>query len=366
MLSQIHFIYTIKLIRVKDSMKPPTQADVARIAGVSRATVSYVINDQVEQRIPISSETRQRVLNVIAELEYEPDARAQSLRRGATKTLGVLLPLYENPHFWQILRGISAEAEASGYSVLLSHNTLTPAQERHSLRELAQQRVDGLILMMGFKFLPAPIVQQLRKSKRPIVELTSTGSEFDHVLDGYSEGTRALLTYLLELGHRRIGFVYGVHREAQGHDRLSVYREMLIEAGLFEDALVAKCGAEMEDGYQAALRILRQPNRPTALLVINDLLAMAVIRAAGDLGLSVPNDLSIASFDDIPFSSYTMPRLTTVSGEPFTDGQQVVRLLLRRIKEPDGARTIITSEWQLRVRESTGPIPTEVKRAVFS
>src|SRR5882672_5742566 len=106
MLSQIHFIYTIKLFRVKDSMKPPTQADVARIAGVSRATVSYVLNDQVAQRIPISPETRQRVLDVIAELDYEPDARAQSLRRGSTKTIGVLIPLYENPHFWQMLRGI--------------------------------------------------------------------------------------------------------------------------------------------------------------------------------------------------------------------------------------------------------------------
>ena len=346
-------------------MKPPTQADVARIAGVSRATVSYVINDQVEQRIPISPETRQRVLNVIAELEYEPDARAQSLRRGKTKTIGVLIPLYDNPHFWQILRGISAEAEASGYSVLLSHNTLTPERERHSLRELAQQRVDGLVLMMGFKLLPAPIVQQLRKSKRPIVEMTSTGSEFDHVLDGYSEGTRSLMNYLLGLGHRRIGFVYGVHNEAQGYDRLTVYREMLQEAGLFEERLLANCGAEMQDGYQTAIKLLSQPNRPTALLVINDLLAIAVIRAAADLGLTIPDDVSIAGFDDIPFSSYTMPRLTTISGEPFTDGQHAVRLLLRRLSEPGGAREVITSEWQLRVRESTGPIPTKVKRAVF-
>ena len=90
-------------------MKPPTQADVARIAGVSRATVSYVLNDQVAQRIPISPETRQRVLDVIAELEYEPDARAQSLRRGETRTIGVLLPLYENPTSGKFCAGFPAK-----------------------------------------------------------------------------------------------------------------------------------------------------------------------------------------------------------------------------------------------------------------
>jgi LacI family transcriptional regulator len=366
MLSPIHFIYTIKLFRVKDSMKAPTQADVARIAGVSRATVSYVLNDQVAQRIPISPETRQRVLDVIAELDYEPDARAQSLRRGSTKTIGVLIPLYENPHFWQILRGISSEAEASGYSVLLSHNTLTPEQERHSLRELAQQRVDGLILLIGFKYLPPGIIDQLRKAGRPIVEMSSTGSEFDHVFTSYSEGTRALLQYLFELGHQRIGFVYGVQMEAQGYDRLLMYRQAMQDAGLLDESLIQNCGPVMEDGYQAALKLLSQPNRPTAVLVINDLLAMTVVRAATDLGLNVPNDISVASFDDIPFSSYTLPRLTTVSGQPVTDGQNAVRLLLRRLNEPNSPREVLTGAWQLKVRESTGPIPMEVKGAVSS
>ena len=321
-------------------MKPPTQADVARIAGVSRATVSYVLNDQVAQRIPISPETRQRVLDVIAELEYEPDARAQSLRRGATKTIGVLIPLYENPHFWQILRGISAEAETSGYSVLLSHNTLTPEQERHSLRELAQQRVDGLILLVGFRYLSPSIIEQLRKAQRPVVEMSSTDSEFDHVFTSYSEGTRALLEYLFDLGHQRIGFVYGVQMEKQGYDRLSMYRQMMQDSGLIGRV----ADAELWRGHGRWLSdrhpIVSQPNRPTALLVINDLLAMAVIRAATDLGLSVPHDISVASFDDIPFSSYTIPRLTTVSGQPFTDGQNAVRLLLRRLNEPDRPREV--------------------------
>ena len=339
-------------------MKRPTQADVARIAGVSRATVSYVLNDQVDQRIPISAETRQRVMEAIAELEYEPDARAQSLRRGATNTIGVLLPLYENPFFWQILRGISMEAETAGYSLLLSQSSLTSEQERHSLKELAQQRVDGLILVIGFKMLPAPILRELRKSNRPVAQITNTESEFDHVIDGYSEGTRALIGHLLELGHRKIGFVYGVAEVSQGHDRLFPFQETLADAGVPADEdLIRQCGATLDEGYETARDLLSRRDRPTALLAVNDLLAIATLRAAADLGLRVPQDVSVASFDDIPFASYTVPRLTTVAGQPEEDGRIAVRLMLKRLSEPDCPRQVVRSRCKLTIRESTARAP---------
>lgn len=340
-------------------MKRPTQVDVARLAGVSRATVSYVLNDPTDQRIPISAETRQRVLDAIATLGYEIDARAQALRSGDTKTIGVLLPIYENPFFWQILRGISTEAESSGYNLLLAHSSLTPEQENQSVRELAEQRVDGLVMLMGFKLLPEQVVNQLRQSPHPIVEISGTVSEFDYVHQGYGAGTHALMTHLIELGHRRIGFVYGVTIPSQGYDRLEAYRQSLEAARLFYDEnLILQCGPLMDDGYQAALHLLSQANRPTALLAINDLLGVAAIRAAADLGLHVPNDVSIASFDDIPFSSFIVPRLTTVSGRPEQNGRDAVRLLLKRLNDPQRPREVITSGWTLSIRESTGPAPS--------
>lgn len=339
-------------------MKRPTQADVARTAGVSRATVSYVLNDQVDQRIPISAETRQRVLDAIAQLGYEPDARAQSLRSGNTKTIGVLLPLYENPYFWQILRGISTEAEASGYSVLLSLSSLTPEAEQQSLRELSQRRVDGLILLVNFKQLPAQVLKQLHKSGRAVVEMTSSDSIFDCIRDGYQEGTAALLDHLFALGHRRIGFIYGVTDRYQGIDRLIPYQERLEKASIpVDDSLFRECGPGLDDGYEAAMQLLSLPRRPTALLTINDLLAMAVLRAAADLGLRVPDDLSIASFDNIPFASYTVPRLTTVAGEPELNGRHAVQLLLRRLAEPERPRECQRGAWRLLIRESTGTAP---------
>lgn len=339
-------------------MKRPTQKDVARRAGVSRSTVSYVLNDQTQLKIPISDETRQRVLEAIAELGYEPDARAQSLRLGHTNIVGVAIPVIQNPFFWQILSGISEELQEAGYSLHLTHFPFDLLQEANTLRQLRRQPVDGFILLAAAKYLLPRLVDYLRTAGRPVVEITAGQAEFDHVIHGYSSGTRALMMHLLELGHRRIGFIYGVAEEVQGLDRLLTYRQVLEEAGLSGNVpYEVHCGDQMEDAYQVAYTLLSRPNRPTALLVINDMLAIAVMRAASDLGLAIPDDLSVAGFDDISFSSYTIPRLTTVSGKPEESGRDAVRLLLNRFANPDLPQQITTTGEQLIVRESTGSAP---------
>ncbi len=335
-------------------MKRLTQKDVARLAGVSRSTVSYVLNDETDLKIPISDETRQRVMRAIAELGYEPDARAQSLIRGSTRIVGVIIPVIDNPYFWQMFSGISDALQEAGYSLHLSRHPLDAQQESNTIRELTRHRVDGFILLAAVKYLLPRLIDDLRKAGKPVVEITASKAEFDHVIHDYSSGTRALLAHLLELGHRRIGFIYGVAQEVQGFDRLFTYRQVLQEAGA--EAVEVHCGEKMEDAYRAAHTLLSQPNRPTALLVINDLLAIAVMRAAYDLGLSIPRDLSIAGFDDIPFSSYIYPRLTTVSGKAEESGRDAVRLLLRRFAEPELPQQVTTTHVELIVRESTGPV----------
>src|SRR5262249_33882273 len=133
---------------------------------------------------------------------------------------------------------------------------------------------------------------------------------------------------------------------------------VLAEAGLPVDtSLIVECGDTLEDGYQAAHRLLSRPDRPTALLSINDLLAIAIIRAVTDLGLKIPEDVSVASFDNIPFADYTVPRLTTVSGHTEQSGRDAVRLLLRRLIQPDDPRETVAAQTQLIIRESTGPVP---------
>ena len=340
-------------------MKRPTQADVARLAGVSRATVSYVINGR-HNNISISDETRQKVMDAVDELGYQPDARAQSLRSGTTRTIGVLLPIYENPHFWQLTSGISEAAEKAGYNILLTATPQTRTKERLVLRELSEQRVDGLILLLGYNLLAEDILYQLRKSGRPVVQGSATESEFDHVRSHYKDGTKMLLNHLFDLGHRRFGFVYGVADFFQGYDRLTSFRETLIEADItIDDSAIVECGQGLNDGYLAAKKILSRPDRPTAILVINDLLAIATIRAANDLGLRVPEDVSVGSFDNIPFAEYTVPRLTTVHNNPVDKGRKAVEMILNRLKNPDLPRQIFNLPCELIIRESTGKAPVE-------
>ena len=340
-------------------MRKPTQADVARMAGVSRATVSFVVNGKDGDGISISPETRGRVLDAVEQLGYVVDARAQTFRSGATKTIGVYVPIYENPFFWQILQGISAEAQASGYKLLLAHGAHAEERERQQVQELAEQRVDGLILVTEFRLLPERIMAQLRNSSHPIVEISSSPSEFDVVLQDYGDGMRALVRHLVDLGHRHITFLDGVQDEVQGLDRRGAFEQARGQNGLSErSARVVRCGPTLEEGYQAARALLGRPDRPTALIVINDLLAMAAIRAAADLGLDVPGDLSVAGFDNIPFADVFVPRLTSVAGTPERNGRDAVRLLLKRLEDPRGSRDTIASGWELIVRESTGPPPS--------
>jgi DNA-binding LacI/PurR family transcriptional regulator len=125
-----------------------------------------------------------------------------------------------------------------------------------------------------------------------------------------------------------------------------------------DENLIIQCGPSMQDGYEAAYHLLQQSYRPTALVTLNDLLGMATIRAATDLGLKIPEDLSVAGFDDIPFARFVVPRLTTIASNPERNGRDAVQLLLKRLKEPDRPHEVITAGWELIVRESTGSAPS--------
>ena len=152
-------------------MKRPTQVDVARLAGVSTATVSYVVNGLANGRVPISEDTRQRVLEAVQELGYEPDARAQALRSGDTKTIGLILPDIRNPHFWENADGVEQELRAAGYHLLLSSTALNPEYGEDTFKDLSRRRIDGLILM-GFSIVQSAeakhILTQLLKRRLPI------------------------------------------------------------------------------------------------------------------------------------------------------------------------------------------------------
>ena len=352
-------------------MKRPTQQDVAKIAGVSRATVSYVLNGLSEgSRVVISEETRKKVNEAIDELGYVPDASAQALRTGNTKNIGLIIPDMDNPHFWENADGVEKEALASGYSLILSSMELNIEYGEDLFKDLSRQRIDGLIFtgeLINRSEKVQKTLHQFQKRRLPIVEITDNlnlDNHLDRVSSDYYLATKEVMAHLLSLGHRQIGFVYGVHRPFLGEDRLIPYQECLLAAGLpVEEDLIIRCGTTIQDGYLAAEQLLRYPTRPTALIVINDLLAIGVMRAAADLGLKIPQDLSVVGYDDISFSKYMIPRLTTVSKDAVGIGREAVKLVLARIQEPDRPRQTVKLSPQVMIRESTGLVPVNTLKS---
>jgi LacI family transcriptional regulator len=346
-------------------MKRPTQADVARLAGVSRSTVSYVVNGLTGGRVPISEETRQRVLEAIAELDYVPDTRAQALRSGNTNTIGLIIPDIHNPHFWEIADGVDQEAYAAGYHILLSS---IPPENKYAediFKSLSRRRIDGLVMVPSFIYHSTEAqktLASLLKRQVPVVGMMADHNDvnyhIDRVISDYRDITVEVMSHLLSLQHRRIGFIYGIAVPDLGNDRLFAYRDSLQAAGLPVDPnLIIECGPTVEDSYRATRQLLELPSRPTAILVINDFLAFGALRAITDLSLNVPEDVSLFGYDDVPLAKYLVPRLSTASKNGEKMGREAMRLLLARLKDPDRPYQEIRLPARLILRESTGPAP---------
>ncbi|GAB4580171.1 MAG: LacI family DNA-binding transcriptional regulator [Anaerolineales bacterium] len=346
-------------------MKRPSQVDVARLAGVSGATVSYVVNNQTDGRIPISEETRQRVLKAIEELGYVPDASAKALRLGSTKTIGLIIPDIHNPHFWQVADGVEQEADSAGYHILLSSIPPENKSAEDTFKSLANRRIDGLVMIPSFIYQSEEAqktLAQLLERRLPIVSMMADHGDMfrniDRVISDYRDVTTEVMRHLLSLGHQRIGFIFGLAVPNLGTDRLFAYEESLRAAGLPVDpSLIVECGPDIEDSYRATLQLLELPARPTALLAINDLLAVGALRAISDAGLSVPRDISLFGYDDIPLAKYIVPRLSTASKDGEKMGREAIRLLIARLQDPSRPPQQVRLPARLILRESTGPAP---------
>ncbi|KQO64526.1 LacI family DNA-binding transcriptional regulator [Curtobacterium sp. Leaf261] len=331
-----------------------TISDVARTAGVSVPTVSKVMNG----RDGVAPATAARVHEVIEALGYETSLVARSLRRSRTGVIGILVTEFE-PFSTEILTGISAAAIESGYE-LLAYAGLVVGEarqgwERRSLSRLAGTLIDGAIIVTPTTLMADTAV--------PVVSIDPhTGPEGHAAIDADNvAGARAATDHLLALGHRRIAHVRGRVDLASSEERRQGYRASLAAAGITADPALEPVG-----GYQTALSaevaraLLSGPDRPTAVFAANDGSALGVLQAARQLGLRVPDDLSVVGFDDVPQALAATPPLTTVS-QPLQDlGAQAFGMLLGLLEGrevPNHVRLPAT----LVVRGSTAPPPPAVR-----
>ena len=331
-----------------------TIRDVAREAGVSVATVSRVLNDSG----PVSEPTRRRIREVASRMRYVPDSAARSLITRRSMTLGVLLPDLHGEFFSEVIRGIDQTAQRSGYHLLVSGSHNDKGEIEAALRAM-RGRVDGLIVMSP-DIDSAALVSNLPASS-PVVLLNCfvDGDAFDSLtIDNYG-GAHAMVRHLLASGHQRIAFIKGAERNHDAAERLRGYRAALRGAGIDDGAALEFDGDFTESGgHRAAHRIAAMSPRPTAVFAANDSMAIGALAALRDAGLSVPDDIAVTGFDDIPIARFMSPPLTSVAVSISDVGARAVRMLLHAIERKNQhVKQQETLPTALVVRTSCGGSP---------
>ena len=307
-----------------------TIKDVAKRAGVSTTTVSHVIN---KTRF-VAEETRNAVWEAIKALHYSPSAVARSLKVNHTKTLGLLATSSEAPYFAEIIEAIENHCFAQGYTLILgnAHNDLQ--KQRAYLSMMAQKRVDGLLVMCSE--YPDDLLQMLEENRNiPMVVMdwgASRGDFTDTVQDNAFQGGYLAGRYLIERGHRDIGAIPGQLERNTGGGRHAGFLQAMQEAGITVRAeWIVQGDFEPESGYQAMQQILSQKQRPTAVFCGGDIMAMGAICAADEMGLRVPQDISVIGYDNVRNARYFTPALTTVHQPKAQLGEKALEMLLDRI-----------------------------------
>ncbi|EJL6857284.1 substrate-binding domain-containing protein, partial [Vibrio alginolyticus] len=328
-----------------------TMKDIAKLAGVSTSTVSHVIN---KTRF-VSEEISERVNNAAKELNYyAPSALARSLKVNRTKTIGMLVTTSTNPFFGEVVKGVERSCYQKGYSLILCNTEGDNERMRQSINTLLQKRVDGLILMCSS--LEGERIDVFeRYPDIPVVVMDWGPMLFtsDKIQDNSLRGGYLAAKYLIDCGHTEIGCITGPLIKHQAQMRYEGYKRAMNEAGLeFNANWIIESDFECEGGYQAFKKMAQRGALPSSIFVSNDMMAMGVINAANELGIKVPDDLSIIGYDDIHIAKFMSPSLTTIHQPKYRLGQAAVETLVRGLDDKSNDAQVVQLEPTLVVRNS--------------
>ncbi len=338
-------------------MKKVTSQDVAKLAGVSRTTVSLVLNNVPGTHIPES--TRQRVLEAARKLHYYPAAAARSLASGKTHVIGLVLcegpdKVSADAFLPDVMRGIADEVSNHDYTLLFRAGVV-PGDPNSYIKLVRGHHVDGLIVSAPRS--DDPNLLELARSGFPLVlHGRLPGSNIPFVDVDNIGGAEKAVNHLIELGHRRIGLITNAPISfTSSKARLKGYRNALEAAGIPLDEDLIRFGYYLpETGYKAMMELLALANRPTAVFVASDVVAMGALAAIHEKGLKVPEEIAIVGFDDIFASAYTIPALTTVRLPAYDLGKEAARMLFRIMGGEKVDETQVFLETDLVVRKSCG------------
>jgi LacI family repressor for deo operon, udp, cdd, tsx, nupC, and nupG len=326
---------------------PTTIRDVASELGMSVATVSRALS-QPELLRP---ETRERVLSVVAKLGYRPNVLARSLRRGQTHAIVLVVPKL-SPFFLEIYAGAEEAAQTAGLTVLLGNSDGKPEREEAYFDQVLSGRADGIILLTG---VVPPAYASGKRNLPPMVSVLERvqGNDSPVVRIDHRSASAEVTRHLIDLGHRRIAHIAGTPHAASSEYRISGYKDALVAAGLpFDPELVVEGDFSMQSGADAMERLLQLETPPTAVFAGNDEMAFGAVKTARSHGLSVPEDLSMAGFDDQTTAAFYNPPLTTIHTPCRELGRRSTRELIEQIAGRDVPEEVVLPT-QLVVRDST-------------
>ncbi len=328
--------------------------DVAERAQVSIATVSRVLNNAG----PVKKSTRARVLRVVAELNYHPNLHARTLAGGKSRTLGVIVSNLENPFFLDIFRAIESDAHRHGYEVVVANTDYRPQQLLSSVHLMMGRRVAGLAVIVSE--MESGLMQELMQSNLRVVfyDVGKAGGNISNIRTNYPRGIQKTVEYLYSLGHRRIGFV-GHHAAL---DPLCDRQRSFVEA-MKRYANQVEYGAITDrdgpaGGQQATRQLLDSGLRPTAIVAVNDFMALGVLKELRESSLRVPQDVSVTGYDNIQLAEFAVPPLTTVNIPRADIGHLAFKAL---VPQADDEQEIQGREFRINpelvIRESTAVAP---------
>ncbi|HKM42573.1 MAG TPA: LacI family DNA-binding transcriptional regulator [Limnochordia bacterium] len=331
-----------------------TISDVAKKAKVSRSTVSRVLNNQMHH---VREETRQAVLNAARELDYRPNSIARSLKTKKSHCIGVITDDIDTPFLPSMLKAIEQYAFSRGYNSLVCNTGYESDRQETYVEMLAQRQIDGIIFAASFVY---SYTQELINPGLPIVYAYSHSphDNKNSVLADDVHAAEQVVDHLVNLGHRRIGYVNGPEGVIPSQERIKGYREALKKHEIpFDDKLVIH--GEWEDpqsGYRAAKRFLELKNPPTAIFAANDIMAAGAIDAASDLGLKVPGDISVIGYDDRDIARFLKPALTTVRLPMAEIGSAAAKMLIDCLEYGEALTDSMYVPCELVVRKSCSSI----------
>lgn len=313
----------------------------------------------------VRAELRERVESAIRKLDYHPNHLARSLKSRQTKTLGIVISDITNPFFPLVVRGAEDAASARGYFLITFNTDDRIERERQVLSLLRSRRVDGVLLVVAPN-KDASHIERLIDDGIPIVcldRIPDSKKTFDSVCVDNVKGAQMCVQHLIMRGHTRIAIITGSLALQTARERLKGYEVALLEAGLEIDRDLALEGDfRQESGLRLGKDILLRHRRPTAVFVSNGMMTMGVLEALEEMGLSCPNDVALATFDDLPIAKVFRPHLTSVSQPSYEIGYQGANLLLRRVSSELSSQGPVTIrlEPELKIRESTASYPSRM------